>query len=157
MISHREKLHFNFILTDIDVAGKKQVFEILAAGISEFSDVEQGVLYQAFMNQEEHSPSGIGEGVSLPHIQIAELQRPVSALIKIRKPMDYKVIDGIPVDVVCCVASPKSDGPHHLRRLSRLSRLLRNPAFCNDIRNLNNTEDLQNLFLESQTQMLMAA
>lgn len=157
MLSHREKLRFDFILTDIDLAGKKQVLETLAAGFAKITNKSEDIFLQAFLEQEITSPSGIGNGIALPHIQIAGIEQPLSALLKLKKPTDFKGIDDMPVDVICCVASPEADGPHHLRRLSRLSRLLRDTDFCDNLRELEDEEDLQNLFLESQTQILMAA
>ncbi|MEM6781230.1 MAG: PTS sugar transporter subunit IIA [Pseudomonadota bacterium] len=157
MLSHREKLRFNFILPNLDLAGKKQVFDVLASGFSENSDIKKSELVKAFLKQEAQSSSGIGDGIALPHLQIENINSPVSALIKLKRPIDFKGVDDTPVDIVCCVISPKADGPHHLRRLSRLSRLLRDSDFCDNVRNTDDIKQLQDLFLEYQKQILMAA
>lgn len=157
MISHREKLRFDVILSEIDLAGKKQVFETLATSFAQLTGQNESVFLQSLMQQEMKSPSGIGEGVALPHIQIDSIDHPINALLKLKKPTDFKGIDDVPVDIICCVASPSADGPHHLRRLSRLTRLLRDEEFLSSLRKMEEKQDLQNLFLESQTQILMAA
>lgn len=157
MISQREKILFRSVFTQTEANSKKQVFDILSSAFAELTGADEDDLNDAFMEQESQSPSGIGRGVALPHLQIEKLNEPICILMKLKRPVNFAAIDDEPVDIVCCLISPSADGPYHLRRLSRFSRLLRNETLCAAIRATDDPTELQDLFYDSQTQMLAAA
>ena len=73
--------------------------------------------------------TGMGEGIALPHCASAELPRPVLAVARKPEGLDFEALDGKPVRLLFLLAGPKDQPAAQLRLLSRLARLLRDPAF----------------------------
>lgn len=157
MISHREKLLFHSIQSNVDVKSAKEVFGFLADVFAPEMTKDKAIIQQLFLGQETMSSSGIGHGIALPHLQIDGLKNPLCVLMKLKNPISYNGVDDEPVDIICALISPSEDGPHHLRRLSRFSRLFRDDKFCTAIREEQSPQKIQSLFLDWQTQMLRAA
>jgi len=84
------------------------------------------------------------------------IQSPFTMLMTIDKPSNHETPDGSPVDLYCLLISPLSDGPIHLRRLSRLSRLMKNETLHKRIRETQDSDVIRSLLLDPEG-WLMAA
>lgn len=114
------------------------------------------VLYTQLMGREEQATSGIGEGVAIPHLRLPKLQKPFIGFVRLQRPVDFNAVDDAPVDLIVTLLSPGGDGPHHLRRLSRISRLMRDPALLEDLRSTADADGIRSL-IEQGSQRLLAA
>ena len=54
------------------------------------------------------------------------------------------------------VMSPMKDGPLHLRRLARISRLLRNHTLCNQLRQAGDAKEMMDIIMEPESWTLAA-
>jgi len=116
-----------------DIEGES-VEEILKAGVNRitwFDTQEQRqTLYESLLAREELMSTGIGKGVAIPHPRIPLGYAQIPAFITtcfLKKPVDYKAVDRLPVFVIFLLISPSSK--HHLHLLARLSFCLRDEAF----------------------------
>jgi len=157
MTHFREHITPTSILRNVPASSRKQAYDHLANLAAKSSGLSKALIMSAMHLSEDNSLSGIGNGVALPHVQIPNLKKHMLFFMHIQHPIEFNSIDNQPVDLFCFLLSPEKDGPHHLRRLSRLSRLLRDPSFCRMMRNIKDIDELQNLFVDSQKQMLIAA
>ena len=74
--------------------------------------------------------TAIGDGIAVPHVRnpvILHLDRPMITLCFLERPVEFGALDGQPVDTLFTLISPTVRA--HLHLLSRLSFVLRNPAF----------------------------
>ena len=110
---------------------------------------------EALLTQEAQSPSGIGEGVAVVQISIPALESPFVLYARLPNRIDIQAIDNEPVDLLVYLASPET-GPLHLRRLSQISRMLRDRDFCNCLRSAE-TEDAVRAIWSSAGQHRLAA
>ena len=78
------------------------------------------------------------------------------AFVRLQRPIDFNAVDDAPVDLIIMLLSPGGDGPHHLRRLSRISRLMREANLLEDIRSASDADTIRSL-LEHGNQRLIAA
>lgn len=92
--------------------------------------IEREELFVKLIEREELSTTGIGRGIAIPHPRSPMGDagaEPSITTYFLNKPVDYGAIDGMPVSVLFLMLSPSPD--IHLRLLSKLSHLLRNPSF----------------------------
>jgi PTS system nitrogen regulatory IIA component len=99
-----------------------KVAHLLATGC----DVPEDVLAKVLREREELQSTGIGDGVAIPHASIADLTKPVAALLLVRDGLEFGAIDRAKVHHVFAVVGPKREAGEHLRTLARISKLLRN-------------------------------
>ena len=53
---------------------------------------------------------------------------------RLERPIDFEAIDGQPVDLVFLLLAPETAGADHLRALSRIARVLRDPSVVQKLR-----------------------
>ena len=69
--------------------------------------------------------TGFGQGVAIPHGKIEGLSRIYGLFVRLAEPVDYKAIDGRPVDIIFLLLSPPDAGAEHLKALAAISRVTR--------------------------------
>lgn len=97
--------------------------------------VDKDVLCRAMLAREELASTGIGNGIALPHVRypiIEYIEEPFVALCFLENRIDFGAMDGEPVSVLFPVASPTIRG--HLHLISKISFVLRDPAFLKLLR-----------------------
>ena len=75
--------------------------------------------------REQLGSTGFGQGVAIPHGKIEGLTRIYCLFARLAEPIDYKAIDGKPVDLVFLLLSPPDAGAEHLKALAAISRVTR--------------------------------
>jgi fructose-specific phosphotransferase system IIA component len=81
-------------------------------------------LVKAVLAREETRSTGIGKGLAVPHGKSAACDRLIMAVGKPATPIDFKSVDGQPVDVIVLLASPPDQTGPHIQALARISRLM---------------------------------
>ena len=156
-MSHREKIQFNSIERNVKAQSFAEALTKIAAIVSKKTGQDFDILRHRLMVKEKTDPSGIGQGVAIQHLQDASITRPFTMMMTLEKSVSAKAVDDVPVDVVCFLMSPEKDGSQHLRRLSRFTRIMRDREMISAIRSANDDADIQDMVLDSQRQILMAA
>lgn len=85
------------------------------------------VVREALLEREELAPTGIGDGVALPHGKVPGIDEPVTLLVVVSRGVDFGAPDGRPVEVALALLNPLS-GADPLKTLAKLSRPLRDPV-----------------------------
>lgn len=102
------------ILDDAEVSTKKQAFEAILESLAArgcFSATLVPELLAAIINRDELGPTGIGEGVAIPHAWHAGLDRMIVALAISRQGVDYGSIDGEPVHILLLILTEPMPRP----------------------------------------------
>ena len=79
--------------------------------------------------RESEGTTGIGEGIAIPHAKTDAVKAPGLAAMVIPQGVDYDSMDGLPVDLVFLIAAPDTKDNVHLEVLSRLSMMLMDESF----------------------------
>jgi len=136
-------------------SSKKRLFHELG-GIAELAyGVKQSLAVDALQERESLGPTGVGNGVVLPHARIEGLDQVVGALVLLEKPIDFDAVDRQPVDLAFALFAPSDAGVEHLKALALVSRTLRNPAICAKLRA--NTDPATLYTIVTETQAVQAA
>lgn len=129
---------------DIDAAAnnKSDVIEKAVALIEKsgaISDVE--TYKKGVYHREEESTTGIGEGIAIPHCKSSVVVKPALAAMVLKDGVDYESLDGEKVNLLFLIAAPNTEDNVHLEVLARLSNLLMDEDFKNNLINTKSKEE----------------
>ncbi|MCQ2748019.1 MAG: fructose PTS transporter subunit IIA [Mycoplasmoidaceae bacterium] len=108
----------------------KQAVQLIgkSGSIVDLKAFEQGIF-----KREEKSSTGVGEGVAIPHCKSNVVKKPQLAAMVIKNGVDFASLDGQKVTLLFMIAAPVSKDNVHLDVLARLSSLLMQENFKNDL------------------------
>lgn len=132
-------------------SSKKRLFHDLG----EIAEANYGLFEQtvidALLERENLGPTGVGQGVALPHARFAGIEKICGVFLKLEKPMDFDAVDRQPVDLVFALFAPETAGVDHLKALALVSRTLRDPAICAKLRANHDAATLHAILTEAQS------
>lgn len=102
-------------------------------------------LLNSVREREALSSTGIGEGVAVPHSISDAVGETLLAVATLARPVPFDAVDGQPVRLVFFMAGPQGETGLHLKLLSKLARLLHDPAFRNAAQTAETRESLVSL------------
>jgi PTS system nitrogen regulatory IIA component len=130
------------LLPGLRVAGKKQLLQELSQLASRFTGVDTKTILDVLEEREKLGSTGAGKGVAIPHGRLSGIDKVQGFFARLDRPVEFGSVDGQPVDLVFLLLTPATAGPDHLKALSRVSRVLRNPETCDAIRKAENQEQI---------------
>jgi len=74
--------------------------------------------------REQLGPTGIGDGVAVPHARVPGLAAPRIAVGLSKLGIDFDAIDGVPARIVILIATPEEDEGAQLEILSSIGKTL---------------------------------
>jgi PTS system nitrogen regulatory IIA component len=86
------------------------------------------------MDRERLGTTGIGHGIAIPHARLPELDRLVGLFARLEQPVDFESLDDQPSDLIFLLLAPDSADADSLKALARISRVLRDPALRQRLR-----------------------
>ncbi|NLF22390.1 MAG: PTS transporter subunit EIIA [Lentisphaerae bacterium] len=92
--------------------------------------VDREFLYQVLLVRESLGSTGVGDGVAIPHVRnpvVLHVAEPIIMLCFLETPIDFRAIDGRPVNTLFTMICPTVR--IHLHLLARLGFVLRDPEF----------------------------
>lgn len=116
------------------VSSKKRLFQDLADLAKTVYGLDAMVALNSLQERESLGPTGVGHGVALPHARMDGLERVSGVFFRLDKAFDYGSVDKAPVDLVFALFAPRDAGVDHLKALALVSRTLRDPAVCRQLR-----------------------
>ena len=120
-----EFLDFDAIKTALPGGNKRSLLQQLANLAAQRVGIEQATVLTSLTEREQLGSTGFGQGVAIPHGKIDGLTRIYGLFARLAEPVDYKAIDGRPVDLVFLLLSPPDAGAEHLKALAAISRVTR--------------------------------
>lgn len=134
---------FDLVLMDSKSATRKQAFQFIAAELSRMIGIGERVLADKLLDKDRQANCSIGGGAAVADLRLSSLTQPISVLVRLNHHIDFEAPDGTEVDMIGLLVSPERDGPQHLARLSKLSRLMRDPKFCDGIRPYKKADEIR--------------
>ena len=107
---------------------KKRVLQDISARAADLYGLDADAAFDALQERESLGPTGVGDGVALPHARLPGLDRVVGVFFRLEKPVEYDSVDRQPVDLLFALFAPVDSGVEHLKALACVSRLLREPS-----------------------------
>lgn len=125
-----ELINEHLIIAELAGKTKKQVLEELSLHLAAQRDgIDADALLRVLIEREKLGSTGIGNGIAIPHGKLEGLDS--IALVFGRKSagIDFDSIDGKPVNLIFLLVAPTHSAGVHLKALARLSRLLKDKSF----------------------------
>ncbi len=149
-----ESIQTVLILDDTSVTNRDQAFAAILAGMAAEDLIPTSLspeLDTALIRRDELGPTGIGEGVAIPHIWHAGLDRFIAALAVSRAGLDYSSLDGEPVHIVLLILTPQGAAfePAKRRFFETWLHHLRDPAFRAGLRFATTEEEIREAVREA--------
>ena len=127
-------LDFDAIRTGFPGGNKRSLLQQLANLAAQRLSMDAATLHSSLNEREQLGSTGFGQGVAIPHGKIEGLTRIYGLFVRLGEPVEYKAIDGRPVDLVFLLLSPVDAGAEHLKALAAISRVTRNSATLEKMR-----------------------
>jgi PTS system nitrogen regulatory IIA component len=118
-------LDFDAIKTALPGGNKRSLLQQLANLAGQRLGLDPSSIAASLNEREQLGSTGFGQGVAIPHGKIEGLSRIYCLFARLGEPVEYKAIDGRPVDLVFLLLSPPEAGAEHLKALAAISRITR--------------------------------
>lgn len=122
------------VLPALKVNSKKQALQEIAAHAATLTGIGEREIFDTLLQRERLGSTGVGNGIAIPHGKLAKISRIFGLFARLERPIDYEALDGQPVDLIFLLLAPESAGADHLRALSRIARMLRDPGIVQKLR-----------------------
>ena len=130
------------VFPNLPASSKKQALQELAKRAAAAAGKPQRIIFDALLERERLGTTGVGGGVAIPHGTVPGLDGLIGLFARLAKPVDFDAPDDQPVDMVFLLLAPETSGAGHLKALTRISRLLRDKATCQRLRDCDDPKEL---------------
>lgn len=145
-----EFLDFDSIRVGLGASNKRQLLQSLGQAAGARLGLDPAAIIDSIVERERLGSTGFGNGVAIPHGKIEGLTSIYAMLVRLAEPVDYKAIDGMPVDIAFLLLSPPEAGAAHLKALAAVSRTIRNGTTLDKMRGARSRDALAAVLLASE-------
>jgi len=149
-----EVLKKSCIIDNLKGKTKKDVlFELVNVlkRVGLIEDVEKVV--NIILEREKLGSTGIGDGVAIPHGKMKGIQDFLCVFGRSSEGVDFDAVDRKPVHIFFLLLAPENSVSIHLKMLSRISKILRDPSFRKRLIELNGSEELYKDIIEEDNRV----
>lgn len=115
-------------------SSKKRLLHDISELVSGAYGLDTADVIQSLLEREALGPTGVGNGVALPHARISGLDQVVGAFVLLDRPVNFDAVDRQPVDIAFGLFAPETAGVEHLKALALVSRTLRDASIREKLR-----------------------
>lgn len=147
MIDFRTLIDPSCVAVDVEVDTRDELLVLMSRMLANASLVpDADALFADLLAREALVSTGIGEGIAMPHALTSSAPRSVMALCRLKHPVDFFALDGVPVTIVILSAGPRDSTGMHLQILAKIARLFHDSAFRSAFEDAPTAEALTKLF-----------
>ena len=113
------------VALDIEPSPKAQVIRALVERLAQKRpEIQVQPVVSAILKRESLASTGLGNGIAIPHGRVDGITRPVAAIGRSEKGIDFQSLDGNPANLIFLILTPVHDEGVHVHILGKISRLL---------------------------------
>jgi PTS system nitrogen regulatory IIA component len=116
------------VVQDLRVSSPRDLLDELSRRAALRLDCTAEELSLALRTREDLGSTGMGGGVAIPHSRMSCVQKPFGTLARLKQPIDFSAIDGLPVDLFFLLLLPAKEEARHLGALALVARTMRSAA-----------------------------
>lgn len=141
-----ELLNEHLIIAELKGKHKKQVLEELVNHlVMQKTNIDAEELLKVLIEREKLGSTGIGNGIAIPHGKLDRLDKIALVFGKSREGIEFDALDGKPVNLIFLLVAPSNSAGVHLKALARLSRLLKDKNFRQELLDASDASDLYHI------------
>ncbi len=122
------------VIGELRASSKKQLLQAIAEHASDVTGLSAREVFDTILQREKLGSTGVGNGIAIPHGKFPGFDRIAGVFARLPEPIDFDALDDQPVDLVFLLIAPESAGADHLKALSRIARVMRDPARISRLR-----------------------
>jgi len=133
------------VTAELKATTKKDVVEELVDLLVEAGAVEKKIrakLIDILMARESLGSTAIGQGIAIPHGKCESVTKLTAALGISKSGVDFDSLDGEPANIFFLLVAPVDSAGPHLKALARISRLLKDKYYRDNLKNAKNAKDI---------------
>ena len=131
------------VVSVTSVSSKKRLLQEISNSLAVECHMSVDIIFNALKDREQLGPTGMGNGIAIPHAKLDNIDGITGMFVKLEKPIEFESIDKKKVDLIFTILAPTQSGVEHLKALAKVSRLLRDKNICSKLRS---TEDVSALY-----------
>jgi len=132
-----------YIIEALKAKSKRAVLSELSEIFTrDHAGIQSEAMIEVLLEREKLGSTGIGDGIAIPHGKLKGLDSLVISFGRSREGIDFDSIDGRPAHIFFLLMAPESSTGQHLKALVKISRMLKDPEFRNDLLSAKNAEEL---------------
>ena len=132
-----------YIIEALKAKSKRAVLaELSEIFTRDHAGIQSEAMIEVLLEREKLGSTGIGDGIAIPHGKLKGLESLVISFGRSREGIDFDSIDGRPAHIFFLLMAPESSTGQHLKALAKISRMLKDPEFRNDLLSAKNAEEL---------------
>jgi fructose PTS system EIIBC or EIIC component len=144
-------LKVEHIIPDLKGNSKEEVINELINLFQSDSKVEDlEKVREAVLEREKIMSTGVGKGFAIPHGKTGAIKEILAAFGKSNKPIEYQSLDNEPVQLVFLLVGKDNLVSSHIKLLSRISRMMNDDSFRNNLINAKTNEEILNMFKKEE-------
>lgn len=111
---------------------------------------------EAVLNRESLSTTGIGDNIAIPHAKTTAVKEAGLSAMILKDGVDYDSLDGEPAKLFFMIAAPEGENNLHLDVLARLSMMLMDPSFKEELINAKSVDEFLKLIDDKESDKIKA-
>ena len=119
---------------DLRPNSKKQFLQQAAERIASGMSLDARLVFETLLQRERLGSTGIGNGVAIPHGKLPGIEAISAFVFRTARPIDFDSMDDEPADLFFVLLAPEGSGADHLKALSRIARVMREPNMLEKLR-----------------------
>ena len=106
---------------------------------------------EAVLTREKTRSTGIGSGIAIPHGKCNAVKELVMAIGITKEDIDFASVDGKGVKIILLLVSPASQTGPHIQALAKISRLMLDEQFRNEIASVESADKVYQLLSDKES------
>lgn len=146
-----ELISLDAVMASVQAANKKQALQDLSDRAARVSGLPAREIFFTLLQRERLGSTGVGGGIAIPHGKMAKARAIFGVFARLERPIDFDAPDNLPVDLIFMIIAPENAGADHLKALSRVARVLRDPALSAKLRGAHDAATIYSLMSSAPT------
>lgn len=150
-----ELLNENNVLINVEAQDKYELIDKLIDVVANSGKViDKEKVRNCVYEREKILSTGVGKGFAVPHGKTDAVTDIVLAFAITKEPLDYEALDNQPVRLVMLMVGKDSLVSSHIKLLSRISRLMNNDEFRENLLNAKSKQEILEIFRKEESNYL---
>jgi PTS system nitrogen regulatory IIA component len=146
VVNITDMLKKEFIIEELKSKTKREVLFELSEVFSQGNyNVDSDSMVKVLLEREKLGSTGIGDGIAIPHGKLSGLENLVVSFGRSKEGIEFDSLDGKPVHIFFLLMAPENSAGQHLKALAKISRMLKEETFRNDLMKMQTSDEIYSL------------
>jgi nitrogen PTS system EIIA component len=142
----------DLVISDLKGTTKPDVLNELAKALClNYKEISLSNLMAVLAERERLGSTAIGDGIAIPHGKLRGVTKIIGAFGRHVEGVDFDSLDGGPSQLFFVLVAPEDSASLHLKALARVSRLLKEASFRENLLAAKDSDEIYRLIKEEDT------